>query len=213
MRVLLFILVLVFTIPAQDHSADAALMAGKGEYEKALETYRFEQKGVSSGESAARAHYNIGVCLYRLDRPADAVPELTEAIHLRAGGYQRAWYALGMAQTALNHTGEAKEAFTRAVELNGKDAEAWFDLGLTLIETKDFPAARDAFRNAVRFGSVNSADAHNNIGVIHAMSGNITEAVKEFEISGSVEAAGNLKYCREHSGRVAFAGEAPAPAR
>jgi hypothetical protein len=39
--------------------------------------------------------------------------------------------------------------------------------------------------------------------VIHALSGNIAAAIKEFEISGSAEAAGNLKYWRERAGQVA----------
>jgi Flp pilus assembly protein TadD len=203
MRVFLFILVLVFTISAQDNFAEATRLASHGEYAKALENYKLAHKDVKNPETAAQIHYNVGVCLYQLDRASEAVAELNEAISLKGGKYQRAWYALGMAEAALDHTAEAKKAFTRAIELNKKDAEAWFDLGLILIVEKDLTAARAAFSKAVEFKSVSIADAHNNIGVIHAINGDLAAAIKEFEISGSAEAAGNLKYCREHSTDVA----------
>ena len=108
-----------------------------------------------------------------------------------------------MAEAALDHTAEAKNAFTKALELDKKDAEAWFDLALVLIAEKNFPGARKAFEKAVEFKSISTADAHNNIGVIHALNGDLAAAIREFEISGSAEAIGNMKYCREHSADVA----------
>jgi tetratricopeptide (TPR) repeat protein len=203
MRTLLFILVLVFSVSAQDHFAEGTTFAASGQYEKALANYRAAQNQASGPEALARVHYNIGVCLYQLERPADAVPELKEALRLKGDRYQQAWYALGMAQAGLKNTAAAREAFTRAIALDKKDAEAWFDLGLVLIAEKEFPAARAAFQKAVEFRSVNSPDAHNNIGVIHALTGDIAAAIKEFEISGSAEATGNLKYWREHAAGVA----------
>lgn len=202
MRTLLFILVLVFSVSAQDHFAEGTRLAIEGRYEKALTNYRAAQNNARDAEGAARIHYNIGVCLYQLERAAEAVPELEEAIRLKGDRYQQAWYALGMAQAGLKNTAAARKAFTRAVTMDRKDAEAWFDLGLALLAEKEYPAARDAFQKAVEFRSVNSADAHNNIGVIHALSGDITEAIREFEISGSVEATSNLKLCREHGQNV-----------
>lgn len=199
MRVLLFILVLVFTVSAQDRFAEATRLASKGDYTQALQSFRSAQMSSKDAEAAARIHYNIGVCLYQLDRSAEAVTELTAAIDLKGGQYQKAWYALGMAQARLEKTGEAKNAFVKATELNKKDAEAWFDLGLLQISDIDLAAARLSFENAVKFGSVYVADAHNNLGVIHALEGNVGAAIREFEISGSEEAKGNLKYCREKS--------------
>lgn len=216
MRVLLFILVLVFTVSAQDHFAEATRLASKGNYTQALQSFRSAQKVAKDADAAARVHYNIGVCLYQLDRSAEAVTELTAAIDLKGGQYQKAWYALGMAQARLEKTDEAKNALIKATELNKKDAEAWFDLGLLQIGDKDLAAARLSFENAVKFGSINAADAHNNLGVVHALEGNITAAIREFEISGSEEAIGNLKYCRENKGQVATlvgAGLVPAHGR
>lgn len=196
MRTLLFILVLVFSASAQDHFTEATRFALEGRYDKALVNYRASQNQIKDADASARVHYNIGVCLYQLERLTEAEPELKEAIRLKADRYQQAWYALGMVHAGLKDTAGAREAFTRAVSLDKKDAEAWFDLGLVLIEEKEFTAARDAFRRSVEFKSVNSPDAHNNIGVIHALNGDIAAAIKEFELSGSAEAAVNLKYCR-----------------
>ena len=203
MRTLLFILVLVFSVSAQSNFTEATNFALNGQYEKALASYRAAQSNAKDAESSARVHYNIGVCLYRLDRPADAVPELQEALRLKGDRYRQAWYALGMAQVGLKNTAAARKAFMQAVALDKKDAEAWFDLGLVLIAEKELPAALEAFQKAVEFRSLNSADAHNNIGVIRALSGDIAAAIREFELSGSAEAAGNLKYWRERAGRVA----------
>jgi hypothetical protein len=70
---------------------------------------------------------------------------------------------------------------------------------MILINEKDYTAALSAFENAAAFGSVGTADAQNNIGVIFALNGNLAAAIRKFEISGSPEAIGNLKYCREHA--------------
>jgi tetratricopeptide (TPR) repeat protein len=203
MRVLLFIFVLVFAVSAQDHFSAGTSFTKEGSYEKALDSYRSALKNSKGADAESRAHYNIGVCLYQLGRHAEAVAALTEAIDLKGGKYQRAWYALGMAESASGNNAKAKGAFTKAIALNKKDAEAWFDLGMVSIVEKDYAAARAAFEKAVIFRSVNAPDAHNNIGVILALDGDVVAAIKKFEMSGSAEAVGNLKYCRERLGNVA----------
>jgi tetratricopeptide (TPR) repeat protein len=202
MRVLLFILVLVFTVSAQDPFSAGTSFAKEGSYAKALGSYRTALENSKGTDSAARAHYNIGVSLYHLGQLEEATAELDKAIDLKGGKYQRAWYALGMAESAAGNNNKAKEAFAKAIRLNKKDAEAWFDLGMVLIFEKDYATARKAFENAVAFDSVNAADAHNNIGVILALNGDIAAAIRKFEISGSAESIGNLKYCREHANNI-----------
>jgi tetratricopeptide (TPR) repeat protein len=203
MRVLLFILVFVFTVSAQDHFSAGTSFAEQGDCEKALDSYRAALKNLKGEDTTARAHYNIGVSLYHLGRHAEAAAEFRNAIEMKGGKYQRAWYALGMAESALGNNAGAKKAFTNAIALNKRDAEAWFDLGMILINEKDYTAALSAFENAAAFGSVSAADAQNNIGVILALNGDVAAAITKFEISGSEEAIGNLRYCREHVGNVA----------
>ena len=75
MRVLLFILVLVFTVSAQDHFSAATFSASRGDYEHALDSYRSALNNSKGTDAAARVHYNMGVSLYHLGRHADAVTE------------------------------------------------------------------------------------------------------------------------------------------
>ena len=75
-------------------------------------------------------------------------------------------------------------------------------MALVLLAKKDFDTAQTAFQNAVKYKTVNTADAHNNIGVILALRGDLTAAEKKFEIalreSGgkSTEAENNLRFCK-----------------
>src|SRR5258707_10781843 len=72
--------------------------AGKSEFAVALKDFETSQKladadGVNGG-FPAKVHFNIGVCLYRLDRSREAINELNTAIHLAGGSYEKAYYAL-----------------------------------------------------------------------------------------------------------------------
>ncbi len=86
-------------------------------------------------------------------------------------------------------------------------AEARFDLALVLLAKKDFDTAQTAFQNALKYKTVNTADAHNNIGVILALKGDVRAAEKKFEIalhqSGgkSTEAENNLRFCKFYKQR------------
>jgi Flp pilus assembly protein TadD len=213
MRVLSLIFIIVFTIsvsaqtPFIQKTFDEATRAAQvGNYETAIENYR---KAILLSESEkigdnflARIHFNIGVCLYHLKRNAEAVEEFTEAIKLSKRNHQKAFYALGMSQVELKNWRKAETAFREAVNLEKSDGEAWFDLAMVLLEEKDFEAARKAFQNAVKYKSVSSADAHNNLGVIYALADDFESAENEFktallESNGkSIEAGNNLRFCK-----------------
>jgi tetratricopeptide (TPR) repeat protein len=185
---------------------EGATLARAGQYEQALEIFQNARRAAEiekpGGDLAARIRFNIGVCLYRMQRPQEAVEAFGEAIEMSRGDYQKAFYALGMAEAALKHTRQAIEAFRRAVALKRSDAEAWFDLGLSLIDENEFPAAREAFENSIRYKTSSRADAHNNVGVVLALGGDFAAAEKRFKValrvSGgkSVEARNNLQFCR-----------------
>ncbi len=184
----------------------ATLDARAGSYEYAVKNY---QKAILlakietvNDDFLAKIHFNIGVCFYNLKQTAQAVEEFTEAIKLSRRNYQQAFYALGMAQSDLKNWRKAADAFYKAVALNKKDGEAWFDLGLVLLEEKDFKSAEKAFRNAIKLKSVGAADAHNNLGVILALKTDFLSAENEFktallESNGqSIEARNNLQFCK-----------------
>jgi tetratricopeptide (TPR) repeat protein len=54
-------------------------------------------------------------------------------------------------------------------------------LALVLLAKKDFDTAQTAFQNALKYKTVNTADAYNNIGVILALRADRRAAEKKFE--------------------------------
>jgi tetratricopeptide (TPR) repeat protein len=150
----------------------------------------------------AKVHFNIGVCLYRLKQSAKAVSEFEEAIKLAKGDYEKAFYALGMANAELKNWPKAEEAFRGALRLNKRNGEAWFDLAFVYLANKDYASAQAAFRKSVEYNSVAAPVGHNNLGVILAIGGDLTGAVKEFEAAlkksdGKFTVAErNLQFCK-----------------
>lgn len=211
-RVLFFILVVfVFTGAAQTPFINQIFEAGNAaarnrQYEQAIEKY--QATILRAGEehfdkaSLAKAHFNIGVCFYQLKQTREAVAEFKEAIRLRGREYQKAFYALGMAQKDLQNWREAEIALRDALKIEKKDGEAWFDLALVYLAENNLAAAKKAFENSISYESASAADAHNNLGVIAALDGDWTTAETEFKaaLAGSrgesIEAAKNLQFCR-----------------
>lgn len=214
MRVLYVILIIcVWSLAAQTPNVKMSFDAGtqnarNGRFEKAIENYRqallLAEIERPKDDFLARVHFNIGVCFYRLKQPEKAAAEFNEAVKLSEGTYQKAFYALGMAQKDLGNLQKAEIAFRNALKIEKTDGEAWFDLALVRLLKKDFEAARAAFENAVKFKSIAAADAHNNLGVIFALKYEFDSAEKQFETALKISngksspARNNLQFCRTY---------------
>ncbi|MET0752311.1 MAG: tetratricopeptide repeat protein, partial [Pyrinomonadaceae bacterium] len=180
--------------------------AQSGKYETALVDFRkslaFSRNEDAGNDFLARVHFNIGVSLYRLQRNEEAVAEYELAIKLSEKSYEKAFYALGMAQSELENWQAAEHAFLEAIRLNRRNGEAWFDLAFVYLARKNFDAAKQAFQKSIEYKSVDASIGHNNLGVIFALNGDLPSAVKEFETalkkSGGklVEAERNLQLCK-----------------
>ena len=182
---------------------DATRAAVEGNFEKALKGYQAAaMSSPDEGEFAAKLRYNLGVCYYRTGQLRPAVKEFNAAIRVSGGQHQRAYYARGMAESALEAYPDARTSFLRAIELNPKDGEAWFDLAFVYLAEHDYESASAAFRKAIDNKSVDSALGHNNLGVISAMRHEFAEAERAFQtavdLSGGnlVMATSNLEFCR-----------------
>lgn len=208
---LIFVLTIAVSVSAQSPSVtpsfnEGTKLANAGEFEKALSSYRVTLGEVESvrldKDLLARLHYNLGVCEYQLNHPGKAIEEFELAIKMKGGNYSRAFYALGMAESARANWEGARAAFLEALELNRTNGEAWFDLAFIYLEEGNFTAAEAAFRNSIIHKSIDLASSHNNVGVLLALRGDFSSAEKEFETalksSGGklVEARNNLEYCR-----------------
>jgi Flp pilus assembly protein TadD len=158
-----------------------------------------------SNRLLATIHFNVGACLYRLGRSAEAESELTAAIRLYDGPYEKASYALGMTEIDLKNMPAARKAFLAALKANPKNGEAWFDLAFVYLDDNDMDAAGDAFRRSIEYGTISSAVSHNNVGVTLVLKEDFAAAEKEFvaalaESNGTLEQAKmNLEYCRSHN--------------
>lgn len=191
----IFVLLLQFGVSAQNNEFEKGLyLARNGDFQNALPHFQNSFDKKLFAKKLAQIHYNIGVCLYRLNQPNSAITEFKQAISLNPN-YEKAFYAIGMAFSDLSQFKDAETAFRAALKfsING---ETWFDLGLVLSEQKKYDEAFSAFQNALKFGSVAASASHNNLGVIYALRGEFDLAEKEIEISkdlGFSEAENNLK--------------------
>ncbi|HEX8137047.1 MAG TPA: tetratricopeptide repeat protein [Pyrinomonadaceae bacterium] len=178
----------------------------RGEYEAAIRQYR--QVGEGNREAYAQALYNIGVCYFELNRTEDAIRMYRRAIEARGGLYPKALYALGVALEISGRPEEAKEAYRQTIAASDDNytearlAVAHYRLALVLGREGDYEGAATLFREALVRSKQKFPAAHNNLGVMLALSGRVAEAEQEFELAlrqASVdfaEAAYNLKLCR-----------------
>ncbi len=201
---------LVFSVSAQSFGARQTFekginLANAGKYETALGDFkrslRLAEIEDADNDFRAKIHFNIGVCLYQLKQNKQAAAEFEQAVKLNKGDYEKAFYALGMAEAELKNWQSAEAAFRGAIGLNKRNGEAWFDLAFVYLAQNDFDAARIAFQRSIEFKSVATSIGHNNLGVIFAINGDLTSAVKEFEIALKLsngklpEAEHNLQFC------------------
>ena len=213
MRLISFVFIIYFvfamTVSAQTESAQQFFKQGMQaataqNFQTALEFYKkSEAENFPKIKTfSAKIQYNIGVCYYQLNRNIEAVEAFTNAINLSGRTYQKAFYALGMAETELKNFDKAKAAFLEAVRLNERDGEAWFDLAIVLTAEKDYENAQQAFAKAIKYNSVSKSASHNNLGVIFALTDNFQSAEEQFKLAlfesdgKLIEAKNNLKLCR-----------------
>ena len=213
MRLISFVFIICFaftlTVSAQTESAqqffkDGMQAASAQDFQTALEFYKkaAAENSPKVKTFSAKIYYNIGVCYYQLNRNLEAIEAFTNAINLSGRTYQKAFYALGMAETDLKHFDKAKNAFLEAVRLNEHDGEAWFDLAIVLMAAKEYEIAQRAFANAIKFNSVSKSASYNNLGVIFALTDNFQMAEAQFKLAlfesdgKLIEAKNNLQLCR-----------------
>lgn len=177
---------------------------GRGDYRLAIEEYR--QSLATFGPRYAEAHYNIGVCYYELGQVNNAVTWYRAAIKAKRDRYPAALFALGVALEDLREYEEARAAFKQAIAVSkGRHAGALFRFGLSLHREKDYEGAIESYRRALATKEGPFPACHNNLGVIMAMLGRLSEAEREFDIAVKQskgrfdDAQHNLHLCRNLS--------------
>jgi tetratricopeptide (TPR) repeat protein len=218
-----FVIVSAFTVSisaqtfAQQRFEKGLFAAENGNYRAALGNFKMSLAFLADekldNEFRAKIHYNIGVCFYQMKEQTKAIAEFERAVKLNPN-HEKSFYSLGMAQYELKNWKAAERAFRKAVKLNRRNGETWFDLAFVYLAQKDYDAAQTAFQKAVKLKSIDSATAHNNLGVILVMNGDMKAAITEFEAAlrksngGFAIAERNLQFCKslgQNAGRELLA--------
>ncbi|HEX8748555.1 MAG TPA: tetratricopeptide repeat protein, partial [Pyrinomonadaceae bacterium] len=178
----------------------------RGQYEAAIKEYGRVPEGRTA--SYAQSLYNTGVCYFELGRTADAIAFYRRAVEARGGNYPKALYALGVALEVSGKLREARDAYSRTLAASeGGYAEeglavAQYRLAILAGREGDYERAANLFREAITRSKERFPAGHNNLGVMLALSGRVTDAEREFEIAlreaggGFDDAAYNLSLCR-----------------
>jgi tetratricopeptide (TPR) repeat protein len=133
--------------------------------------------------------------LARLDyfqrRYDDAVAKLQRAVKLDPGS-PRIWDNLGLNHDMLGQSGEAQQAFEKAVELNRrlKTPSAWppMNFGALLFRLQKLAEAETSLREALRY-EPQFAQAHYHLGRVLEKTGDNTKAIEELQTAARLDPA------------------------
>ena len=118
----------------------------RGAIERFEETVRLAPKdGID--ETAAKAHYSLGVLMASGGRGADAVAHLSAAVRFNPT-YVEAYIALGDAMRRAGRVEASMEPYREALRISPKAADARFGYGMALVRLGRYRQARDWFADA-----------------------------------------------------------------
>jgi tetratricopeptide (TPR) repeat protein len=100
-------------------------------------------------ESAAKAHYSLGVLMASSGRGDEAIAHLTAAVGF-SPTYVEAYQALGDALRRSGRIAQAMERYGDAIRVNPKAADARFGYGMALVRLGRYRDARDWFTDAAQ---------------------------------------------------------------
>jgi tetratricopeptide (TPR) repeat protein len=124
-------------------------------------------------------HFNAGLTLERLNRPAEALAYYQAAARLRPGDPET-WNQIGMCFVSLDRHAEAVEAFQQSLKFNAQQGGLYFRLGESFFAQRNFADAAASYRDAIRRSPADAA-LHHYCGLALALSGRTAEAIAEFE--------------------------------
>lgn len=116
-----------------------------------------------------------------VEKPANAKHGLSEGTHKGADPIAAAKAFLNEAAEMVDkNPQEAKSLLLKSIELDGKNAQAYFQLGLTYTALKNSPGAIEAYQKSIELDP-NFPEAYFNLGYIYAMDKNYSQAEKNYE--------------------------------
>jgi tetratricopeptide (TPR) repeat protein len=129
-----------------------------------------------------RTYFNIGLTLYRMNKPREALKYLLKAAVL-APDHPECFNVLGQAYGELGNVKKAESCLHRALEIDPKYATGYYDLGLILAKQRTRDAeAKGLFIKAVELDP-DMAWSYYSIACIDALEGKKDEALKNLEVA------------------------------
>lgn len=117
----------------------------KGEFAKALILYR---KAEARGAELGTISFNIGNCLYRLDKLPEAAAAFRKTERLTDGKYLPALFNLAAVLFRLEQYGESIAAYRRALREDPGNGSAWLYLADAYGRTRDYVGSLQALEKA-----------------------------------------------------------------
>ena len=127
----------------------------------------------------ARAHFELGVQLFELDRYSESVPCFEKAVELNAG-YDLALLYIAKALHATGEVEEAEKYFRKCMKGCPKSDKVLFDYANLLRDRGNIKAAIKHYKTALDANPRHSP-ALFNMGVLHVTSGDTPEGLKLIE--------------------------------
>jgi tetratricopeptide (TPR) repeat protein len=117
----------------------------RGEFAKALILYR---KAEARGADLGTISFNIGNCLYRLNRLPEAAAAFRKTDRLTEGKYLAAAFNLAAVLFRLEQYGECIAVYRRALRQDPDNASAWLYLADAYARTRDYVGSLQALEKA-----------------------------------------------------------------
>ncbi len=170
------------------HYMGVALLQ-KADHKKALE---YLQRALEVGGTEPEVFHLVSVALYSLNNFEQAIKYGFEAVK-RKDDFLEAWINIGAAHRAMANLDEAMKAYTKANNIDPKNAGIAYRIGSIYFDQGDFKKARELYEISAKM-EPNFIEAHLGQALIDLKLQKYTDA--EAKIKKTLEIAPNNRLCR-----------------
>lgn len=159
------------------YASTGILYYEKGEVAKADE---YLTKALANSPQDSETQYFLGLVRYKQNRNDEALAALKQSIQLKET--PEAHYYLGEVYDRLDRDKEALAEYNKAVALNPRYREAWFDLGAANYNRGRYEEAINSYSQAIKLENDN-AEAHANLADVYRQLKQYAKAEGEYQLA------------------------------